>query len=193
MDQTRGWFYSLLAISTFLFDEPAFKEVLVNDLVLDKHGQKMSKSKGNTVDPWQLIDKFGADTLRWYLLAVSPPWVPTRFDEDGIREVASRFFGTLINVYSFFVMYANIDKLNPAALNIPVKDRPEIDRWIISRLNTLIKQVNENMPEYELTKIVRSIGAFLIDEVSNWHVRRSRERFWSNEFDTDKKSAYRCV
>ncbi len=190
LDQTRGWFYSLLAISTFLFDEPAYKEVLVNDLVLDKHGQKMSKSKGNTVDPWQLIDKFGADTLRWYLLAVSPPWVPTRFDEDGIREVASRFFGTLINVYSFFVMYANIDKLNPAALNIPVKDRPEIDRWIISRLNTLIKQVNENMPEYELTKIVRSIGAFLIDEVSNWHVRRSRERFWSNEFDTDKKSAY---
>ncbi|MGI6627358.1 MAG: isoleucine--tRNA ligase [Bacillota bacterium] len=193
LDQTRGWFYSLLAISTFLFDEPAFKQVLVNDLVLDKHGQKMSKSKGNTVNPWELIDKFGADASRWYLLAVSPPWVPTRFDEDGVREVASRFFGTLINVYSFFTMYANIDKLDPAEIDIQVKDRPEIDRWIISRLNTLVKTVNENMPGYELTKIVRSIGTFLVDEVSNWYVRRSRERFWSNDFDLDKKSAYRTL
>ena len=193
LDQTRGWFYSLLAISTLLFDEPAFKQVLVNDLVLDKRGQKMSKSRGNAVNPWELIDKYGADALRWYLLAVSPPWVPTRFDEDGVREVFSRFFGTLINVYSFFTLYANIDKLDPAGLNIPAKDRPEIDRWIISRLNTLINKVSANMPEYELTRIVRHIESFVVDEVSNWYVRRSRERFWSNEFDLDKKSAYRTL
>ncbi len=193
LDQTRGWFYSLLAISTFLFDEPAFKQVLVNDLVLDKHGHKMSKSKGNTVDPWMLIDKYGTDALRWYLLAVSPPWVPTRFDEDGVREVSSRFFGTLVNVYSFFTLYANIDKLDPAGLNIPVEDRPEIDRWIMSRLNTLVKQVNDNMAEYELTRVERSIESFLVDEVSNWYVRRSRERFWSNEFDLNKQSAYRTL
>ncbi len=190
LDQTRGWFYSLLAISTLLFGKPAFKQVLVNDLVLDKHGHKMSKSKGNTVDPWMLIDKYGADALRWYLLAVSPPWVPTRFDEDGIREVFARFFGTLLNVYSFFTLYANIDKIDPVELHIPVFERPEIDRWIISKLNSLSKQVENYMAEYELTKVLQRIETFLVDEVSNWYVRRSRGRFWSNEFDLNKKSAY---
>lgn len=193
LDQTRGWFYTLLAISTFLFDEPAFKSVLVNDLVLDKEGQKMSKSKGNTVDPWEMIDKFGVDALRWYLLAVSPPWVPTKFDEDGVREVASRFFGTLQNVYSFFTLYANIDNLDPKDFDIPVKDRPEIDRWIVSRLNSLVKQVRTEMESYELTRVVRAIASFVVDEVSNWYVRRTRERFWSNDFDLSKKSAYRTL
>ncbi len=190
LDQTRGWFYSLMAISTFLFGRSSFKSVLVNDLVLDKDGQKMSKSKGNVVDPWDMIDKFGVDALRWYLVAVSPPWVPTRFDEDGVREVASRFFGTLLNVYAFFTLYANIDGINPNELSIPVKDRPEIDRWVISRMNSLAKDIREDMESYELTKVVRSISEFVVDEVSNWYVRRNRERFWSNEFDLDKKAAY---
>ena len=193
LDQTRGWFYTLLAISTFLFDEPAFKSVLVNDLVLDKDGLKMSKSKGNAVDPWEMIDKFGVDALRWYLLAVSPPWVPTKFDADGVKEVASRFFGTLQNVYSFFTLYANIDKLDPKEFDIPVADRPEIDRWIVSRLNSLVKQVRSEMDSYELTRVVRSIASFVVDEVSNWYVRRTRERFWSNDFDLSKKSAYRTL
>jgi isoleucyl-tRNA synthetase len=193
LDQTRGWFYTLLAISTFLFDQSSFKSVLVNDLVLDKDGQKMSKSRGNTVDPWDMINRFGVDALRWYLLAVSPPWVPTRFDAEGVKEVASRFFGTLQNVYSFFTLYANIDNLDPKEFDIPVADRPEIDRWIISRLNSLVKQVRTEMESYELTRVVRSISAFVVDEVSNWYVRRTRERFWSNEFDLSKKSAYRTL
>ncbi|MGI6620481.1 MAG: isoleucine--tRNA ligase [Bacillota bacterium] len=193
LDQTRGWFYSLLAISTLLFGEPAFKQVLVNDLILDKHGQKMSKSRGNAVDPWMIIDKYGSDTLRWYLLAVSPPWVPTRFDEDGIRETASRFFGTLVNVYAFFTLYANIDEIDPAGIDIPVEQRPEIDRWVISRLNSLLEQIGRDMEGFELSRVARGIESFLVDEVSNWYVRRSRERFWSNEFDLDKKSAYRTL
>lgn len=190
LDQTRGWFYSLMAISTFLFDTSPYKSVLVNDLVLDKDGQKMSKSRGNVVDPWDMIDKFGVDALRWYLIAVSPPWVPTRFDEDGVREIALRFFGTLQNVYAFFTLYANIDNLDPREFGIPVKDRPEIDRWVISRVNSLAKTVRENMESYELTKVVRAISSFLVDEVSNWYVRRNRERFWSNDFNLDKKAAY---
>lgn len=193
LDQTRGWFYSLLAISTLLFGEPAFKQVLVNDLILDKHGQKMSKSRGNTADPWMIIDKYGTDTLRWYLLAVSPPWVPTKFDEDGIRETASRFFGTLVNVYAFFTLYANIDEVDPDDMDIPVEQRPEIDRWVISRLNTMLDQISKDMAGYELSRVTRAIESFLVDEVSNWYVRRSRERFWSNEFDLDKKSAYRTL
>ena len=193
VDQTRGWFYSLMAISTFVSGESCFKQVLVNDLVLDKDGQKMSKSKGNTVDPWEVIDRLGVDALRWYLIAVSPPWVPTKFDPDGVREVAVRFFGTLQNVYSFFTLYANIDKLDPKTIDIPVKDRPEIDRWVISRLNSLYGPVVEFMDSYELTRVVRAINGFVVDEVSNWYVRRSRERFWSTEFDLNKKSAYRTL
>ncbi len=190
LDQTRGWFYTLLAIGTFLFDQSAFKSVLVNDLVLDKDGQKMSKSKGNVIDPWDMIQKFGVDALRWYLLAVSPVWVPTKFDADGVKEVASRFFGTLQNVYSFFTLYANIDSLDPKDLSIPVADRPEIDRWVISRFNSLVKEVRQEMESFELTRVVRAISSFMVDEVSNWYVRRTRERFWSNDFDLSKKSAY---
>ncbi len=193
LDQTRGWFYSLLAISAFLFDEPAYKTVVVNDLVLDKEGSKMSKSKGNVVDPWDMIDRFGADALRWYFMAVSPPWVPTRFDTEGIKEVAVRFFGTLQNVYAFFTLYANIDKLDPKLVSIPVADRSEIDRWIVSRLNSLCRDVRSLMENYDFTKAVRAIAEFVVDEVSNWYVRRSRERFWSSDFGLEKRSAYRTL
>ncbi|MCK4259427.1 MAG: isoleucine--tRNA ligase [Halanaerobiales bacterium] len=193
IDQTRGWFYSLLAISTFLFDEPAYKNVMVNDMVLDKKGQKMSKSRGNAVDPWEMLDKFGADATRWYLLAVSPAWTPTRFDVDGLKEVALKFFGTLQNVYSFFTLYANIDGVNPADFDVLVSEREEIDRWVISRLNSLIKSVDENMAVYELTKVVRAIQEFVIDDLSNWYVRRCRSRFWAPDLDTNKKSVYRTL
>lgn len=193
IDQTRGWFYSLLAIGSFLFDKPTYKNVLVNDLLLDKNGQKMSKSRGNAVDPWKLLEKYGADATRWYLLAVSPPWTPTRFDEDGLKEVFAKFFGTLQNVYSFFTLYANIDNADPASYPIPVSERPEIDRWVISRLNTLIGQVRADMENFDLTKAVRAIQAFVIDEVSNWYVRRTRERFWASEMDANKQAVYRTL
>ena len=193
VDQTRGWFYSLHAIASFLFDKPAFKQVLVNDLVLDKHGQKMSKSRGNAVEPWDMIDEFGVDALRWYMITVSPPWIPTKFDEDGVRELSVRFFGTLQNVYAFFTMYANIDGVDPRKFDVPVSERPEIDRWIISRLNSVTKQVVDCLEVYDLTKATRLISEFVIDEVSNWYVRRSRSRFWASELDLDKKSAYKTL
>jgi isoleucyl-tRNA synthetase len=193
IDQTRGWFYSLLSIGTFLFNKPTFKNVLVNDLLLDKNGQKMSKSRGNAVDPWALIDKYGADATRWYLMAVSPPWTPTRFDEDGLKEVFAKFFGTLQNVYSFFTLYANIDNADPAGYNIPAPEREEIDRWILSRLNSLIGQIRNDMEAYDLTRAVRSIQEFVIDDVSNWYVRRCRERFWASGMEQDKKAVYRTL
>lgn len=190
IDQTRGWFYSLLAISTFLFDQPAYKNVVVNDLILDKNGQKMSKSRGNVVDPWEILSKYGADATRWYLLAVSPIWNPTKFDEAGVKEVFLKFFGTLQNVYSFFALYANIDEIDPAEYDIKVDDRDEIDRWIISRMNSLVKYVKENFEIFELTKVVRAIQSFVVDEVSNWYVRRSRNRFWAPEMDASKQAVY---
>jgi isoleucyl-tRNA synthetase len=193
IDQTRGWFYSLLAIGTFLFNKPTFKRVLVNDLLLDKNGQKMSKTRGNAVDPWEMLEKYGADATRWYLLAVSPPWTPTRFDEDGLKEVAAKFFGTLRNVYSFFTLYANIDGAEPASYEVPVVERAEIDRWILSRLNTIIAQVRGDMEAYDLTRVVRAIQTFVIEDVSNWYVRRSRERFWGAELTVDKKAVYRTL
>jgi isoleucyl-tRNA synthetase len=193
IDQTRGWFYSLLSIGTFLFDKPTFKNVLVNDLLLDKNGQKMSKSRGNAVDPWVLIQKYGADATRWYLMAVSPPWTPTRFDEDGLKEVSAKFFGTLQNVYSFFTLYANIDNADPANYNIPAPEREEIDRWILSRLNTLIGQVQSDMEVFDLTRVVRSIQDFVVDDVSNWYVRRCRERFWASGMERDKQAVYRTL
>ncbi len=193
LDQTRGWFYSLVAISTFLFDQPAFKRVLVNDLVLDKNGSKMSKSRGNAVNPWDMIDSFGVDALRWYFMAVSPPWVPTRFDSEGVKEVAVRFFGTLQNVYSFFTLYANIDDMDPREISIPLAERPEIDRWVLSRYASLCKEIETYMESYDYTRTVRAISEFVVDQVSNWYVRRSRERFWSVDFDVSKKSAYRTL
>lgn len=190
IDQTRGWFYSLLAISTFVMGKAPYKKVLVNDLVLDKEGKKMSKSRGNTVNPFELFDKYGADALRWYLLYVSPPWTPTRFDVDGLKEVQSKFLGTIKNVYNFFTLYANTDNLNPSDFFVEYKDRPELDRWILSKFNNLKKEVEENLEIFELNKTVRSIQEFINEDLSNWYIRRSRRRFWATELTNDKKSVY---
>jgi len=190
IDQTRGWFYSLIAISTFVTGKSPYKNVLVNDLILDKDGKKMSKSRGNTVDPFELFDKYGADVLRWYLIYVSPPWVPTKFDEDGLREVESKFFRSIRNVYNFFSLYANTDGIDPREFFIEYKDRPEIDRWILSKYNTLVKDCNKDMDVFELTKVVRAIQEFVIEDLSNWYIRRNRRRFWSTELDDDKKAVY---
>jgi isoleucyl-tRNA synthetase len=181
------------AIAAMLFDNVAYKNVIVNELILDKSGQKMSKSKGNTVDPFMLFDKYGADTTRWYLATNSPPWRPTLFDEEGLIEVQRKFFGTLLNTYSFFSLYANIDKFNYDQPEIPFEKRPEIDRWIISKLNTLVKEYEEYMEDYEVTKAARSVSDFTIDHLSNWYVRRCRRRFWKSEMNENKLSAYQTL
>ncbi|MBS4534059.1 isoleucine--tRNA ligase [Clostridium sp. D2Q-14] len=190
IDQTRGWFYSLLAISTFVTGKSPYKKVLVNDLLLDKDGKKMSKSKGNTVDPFEMFDKYGADALRWYLLYVSPAWTPTKFDIEGLKEVQSKFFSTVKNVYNFFTLYANTDDIDPTKFNIEYKYRPELDRWILSKYNNLVKSIKENMDKYDLTKVVRDIQEFVNEDLSNWYIRRSRRRFWATELTDDKKAVY---
>ncbi|MCA9730674.1 MAG: isoleucine--tRNA ligase [Deferribacteres bacterium] len=194
VDQTRGWFYSLLAISTLLFDQTCYKSCISLEMILDKTGQKMSKSKGNTVNPFEVIEKFGADAARWYLMAVSPPWLPTRFDEEGVAEVVRKFFGTALNTYNFFAMYANIDNFGYDSGNlVAIESRPEIDRWIISRMNRLVKQVDDYLKKYDITKLVRSISDYLVDDVSNWYVRRNRRRFWKSEVGEDKLAAYQTL
>lgn len=190
IDQTRGWFYSLLAISTFMTGKTPYKNVLVNDLILDKDGKKMSKSKGNTVDPFALFDQYGADVLRWYLLYVSPPWVPTRFDVEGLKEVQSKFFGTIKNVYNFFVLYANTDDINPREFYVEPKDRAELDCWILSKFNRLKQEVEQDLAVFEVTKVVRNIQDFVNEDLSNWYIRRSRRRFWETGLTEDKKSVY---
>ena len=190
IDQTRGWFYSLLAVSTFVMGKAPYKKVLVNDLILDKEGRKMSKSRGNTVNPFELFDQYGADSLRWYLLYVSPAWTPTKFDIEGLKEVQSKFFGTLKNVYNFFVLYANTDNIDPKEFNVPHAQRPALDRWIISKFNNLKKSVEEEMNLFELTKVVRKIQEFVNEDLSNWYIRRSRRRFWETELTEDKKAVY---
>nr|WP_199229086.1 isoleucine--tRNA ligase [Sporanaerobacter acetigenes] len=193
IDQTRGWFYSLLAISTFVTGKSPYKRVLVNDLVLDREGRKMSKSKGNTVDPFSLFDKYGADALRWYILYVSPPWTPTKFDEEGIKEVESKFFRTIRNVYNFFTLYANTDEIDPREFNVEHNDRPELDRWLLSKYNSLLKDLEEDMNQYDLTRAVRRIQEFVNEDLSNWYIRRSRRRFWATELDEDKKAVYKTT
>ncbi len=190
IDQTRGWFYSLLAISTILKGKAPYKNVLVNDLILDAKGNKMSKSKGNSVDPFDMMNKYGADVIRWYLLFVSPPWVPTKFDEKGVAEVMGKFLGTLKNVYSFYTTYANIDGFNANDYDFNQKKTAEIDRWIVSKINTLIKQVTDFNNSYDFTQTVKAIQEFILDDLSNWYVRRSRRRFWSMTLTEDKKDAY---
>lgn len=190
IDQTRGWFYSLIAISTFIKGKAPYRNVLVNDLILDKEGKKMSKTKGNTVDPFQLFDKYGADATRWYLLYVSPAWSPTRFDEDGLIEIVSKFFGTLKNVYNFFVLYSNQDDINPKDFFVDYKRKPELDRWILSKYNQLIKDVTEEMDRYDHMKSVRKIQDFVSEDLSNWYIRRARRRFWGEELTEDKMSVY---
>ncbi|HML39012.1 MAG TPA: class I tRNA ligase family protein, partial [Bacillota bacterium] len=190
IDQTRGWFYSLIAISTFIKGKSPYRNVLVNDLILDKEGKKMSKTKGNTVDPFQLFDKYGADATRWYLLYVSPAWSPTKFDEDGLVEIVSKFFGTLKNVYNFFVLYANQDEINPREFFVDYKNRPELDRWILSKYNRLIREVTVEMDRYDHMKSVRKIQEFVSEDLSNWYIRRARRRFWGEEMIEDKMSVY---
>ena len=190
IDQTRGWFYSLLAISTFIKGVAPYKRVLVNDLILDKEGKKMSKSRGNTVDPFQLFEQYGADVVRWYLLHVSPAWTPTRFDVDGLQETQSRFFGTLRNVYAFFALYANTDQLDPRDFEVPHQQRPELDRWLLSKYNNLVAGVREALYAYDLTRAVRRIQEFVVEDLSNWYIRRARRRFWASELDDDKRAVY---
>ncbi|MCI9477020.1 MAG: isoleucine--tRNA ligase [Emergencia sp.] len=190
IDQTRGWFYSLMAISTFIMGRAPYRNVLVNDLILDKEGKKMSKSRGNTVSPFELFDKYGADATRWYLLSVSPAWTPTKFDEDGLIDVVSKFFGTLKNVYNFFVLYSNQDDVDAAALTVDYDKRPELDRWILSKYNQLVKDVTEYMDSYDHMKTVRAITDFVAEDLSNWYIRRARRRFYAEEMTEDKKSVY---
>lgn len=190
IDQTRGWFYSLLAIGTYVTGKAPYKNVLVNDLILDKDGKKMSKSRGNTVDPNLMFEKYGADVLRWYLMSVSAPWVPTRFDESDIPEVQSKFFRTIRNIYNLLSLYANTDDIDIQSFHIDEKDRPEIDRWLLSRFNNLVKVVKEDMDKYEINKVVRDIQEFVNEDFSNWYIRRNRRRFWKTDQDNDKKSVY---
>lgn len=193
IDQTRGWFYSLHAIGTFLFKKPAYKNVIVNELILDKEGKKMSKSLGNTVDPFEIVEKYGADTTRWYLISNSPPWKATLFNEDDLLDVQRKFFGTLINTYAFFALYANLDGFKYEEDEIPFEQRPEIDKWILSALNVLVMQVKEYFDNYDLTKAARAISDFTIEQLSNWYVRRNRRRFWKSEMNADKISAYQTL
>ncbi|WP_414150566.1 isoleucine--tRNA ligase [Acetobacterium carbinolicum] len=190
IDQTRGWFYSLLAISSFVTGKAPYKKVLVNDLILDAEGQKMSKTKGNSVDPFEMFAEYGADALRWYLLYVSPAWTPTRFDVKGIKEVQSKFFNTLKNTYHFFALYANTDNIDPRAFFVPYAKRPEIDAWILSKYNRLVKEVREEMEVFDLTKAVKKIQNFVNEDLSNWYIRRNRRRFWGTELTEDKKAVY---
>ncbi|WP_435227654.1 class I tRNA ligase family protein [Niabella hirudinis] len=193
VDQTRGWFYTLHAIASLLFDSVAFKTVVSNGLVLDKNGNKMSKRLGNVVDPFATIETFGADATRWYLITNASPWDNLKFDIDGIKEVQRKFFGTLYNTYQFFALYANVDGFTYGEEKIPVQERPEIDRWIISSLNTLVKEVIAAMNDYEPTQAGRLIEDFVDEHLSNWYVRLCRRRFWKGEYEADKIAAYQTL
>ena len=190
VDQTRGWFFTLHAIGTMVFDSVAYKSVISNGLVLDKNGNKMSKRLGNAVDPFMAIDKYGSDPLRWYMISNSAPWDNLKFDEAGVEEVARKFFGTLYNTYSFFALYANVDCFDPATATVPIAERPEIDRWIISLLNSLVAQVTADLDDYEPTRAARAISDFVNENLSNWYVRLNRKRFWGGDMTQDKLSAY---
>ena len=193
VDQTRGWFFTLHAISTMVRGSVAFKSVISNGLVLDKNGNKMSKRLGNGVDPFSTIEKYGSDPLRWYMMTNASPWDNLKFDTEGIDEVRRKFFGTLYNTYSFFSLYANVDKFTYAEAEVPMENRPEIDRWIISLLNTLVKDVTEYYETYEPTRAGRAISDFVGENLSNWYVRLNRKRYWGGEYDEDKISAYQTL
>ncbi len=193
VDQTRGWFYTLHAISSMVFDSVAYKNVVSNGLVLDKHGKKMSKRLGNGIDPFETMDKFGPDATRWYMISNANPWDNLKFDIDGIDEVRRKFFGTLYNTYSFFSLYANLDDFNYSEAEIAIAERPEIDRWVLSELNTLIQNVDSFYAAYEPTKAARAIQDFVSENLSNWYVRLCRRRFWKGEYAQDKISAYQTL
>jgi isoleucyl-tRNA synthetase len=193
VDQTRGWFYTLHAIGTMVFDTVAYKNVVSNGLVLDKNGQKMSKRLGNAVDPFETLSTYGADATRWYMISNANPWDNLKFDIEGIEEVKRKFFGTLYNTYSFFTLYTNLDNFSYKEVDIPLEDRPEIDRWILSELHTLIQKVDDYYADYEPTKAARAISDFTQDFLSNWYVRLSRRRFWKGDYQQDKISAYQTL
>ena len=193
VDQTRGWFFTLHAIAGMVFDSVAYKAVVSNGLVLDKNGNKMSKRLGNAVDPFKAIDTYGSDPLRWYMISNSSPWDNLKYDPAGVEETVRKFFGTLFNTYSFFALYANVDGFDNSQPQIPVAERPEIDRWILSVLNTLIREVDADLEDYEPTKAARAISEFVQDNLSNWYVRLNRKRFWGKEMDADKLSAYQTL
>lgn len=193
VDQTRGWFYTLHAIATMIFDDVAYKNVVSNGLVLDKNGQKMSKRLGNAADPFDVLDIYGPDATRWYMISNANPWDNLKFDVDGIGEVRNKFFGTLYNTYSFFSLYANLDNFDYSEADIPLENRPEIDRWILSELNTLIQKVDDAYADYEPTKATRAISEFVQENLSNWFVRLSRRRYWKGSYAEDKISAYQTL
>lgn len=193
VDQTRGWFFTLHAIATLLYDKVAFKNVIANGLVLDKNGNKMSKRLGNAINPFETMDKYGPDATRWYMIANANPWDNLKFDLEGVAEVQRKFFGTLSNTYSFFALYANLDGFDFSKGELPMDKRTESDRWVISRLNSLIKEVDAAFDEYEPTKAARAIQSFVSDELSNWYVRLNRKRFWVGEYNEDKEAAYQTL
>ena len=190
LDQTRGWFYVLLVISTIISGKSSFKNVVVNDMMLDEFGKKMSKSTGNIIDPVEIMNKYGADNIRWYMLYASPVWTPLKFAETGVKEVYSKFFNPLKNTYSFFQTYANIDNIDIKKCNVKVKDREEIDKWLLSKYNKLLRDVTAEYEKYDLNNVTRLITSFVSDDLSNWYIRRNRDRFWSSELDNSKKSVY---
>jgi isoleucyl-tRNA synthetase len=193
LDQTRGWFYSLLAISTLLGREPAYKNVLVNDLVLDAEGQKMSKSRGNVADPWDAIGEHGADAVRWYFITSSNPWLPKRYDPEAVGDAARKFFDTLFNTYKFFALYARAEDWAPSEADPTAAERPLLDRWLLSRLRTLVLRVKDELDQYQLTRAYRALGDFVVEDLSNWYVRRSRARFWGNVDAADTRAAFRTL
>ncbi len=193
VDQTRGWFFTLHAIAGMVFDSISYKTVISNGLVLDKYGNKMSKRLGNAVDPFGQISQYGADPVRWYMISNSSPWDNLKYDEKGVLETSRKLFSTLYNTYSFFALYANVDSFDPEAPQVPVSERPEIDRWILSLLNSLVKEVSEALDDYEPTRAARAIGDFVGDNLSNWYVRLNRKRFWGGEMTTDKLAAYQTL
>jgi isoleucyl-tRNA synthetase len=193
VDQTRGWFFTLHAIATMVSDSVSFKNIISNGLVLDKSGNKMSKRLGNAVDPFDTIEKYGSDPLRWYLITNAQPWDNLKFDVEGVEEMKRKFFGTLYNTYNFFALYANVDNFRYAEEEIPVEQRPELDRWIISLLNSLVKEVGEGYETYEPTRAGRAISEFVTENLSNWFVRLSRKRYWGGEYSPDKISAYQTL
>ena len=193
IDQTRGWFYSLLVISVLVTGKAPYKNVLVNELLLDKYGKKMHKSRGNAIEPFGLIKEYGADTIRWYLPYVSPVWTPIKFDEEGLKEVYSKFFNTLKNTYNFFALYANTDEVDARSLKVKYENLEEIDKWLLSKYNKLVKYVTDSYEEYDLTKVVRSITEFVSEDLSNWYIRRNRRRFWAHDLDNSKKAVYQTT
>jgi isoleucyl-tRNA synthetase len=193
LDQTRGWFYSLMAISTLLGRGPCYRNVIVNDMILDSEGQKMSKSKGNLVVPWDAIAEHGADAIRWYFITSSNPWVPKRYDAEGVKEAARKFFDTLLSTYHFFRMYAQVEEWSPSDADPAATDRPLLDRWLLSRLDSVVRGVRRELDGYQITKAYRLLGDFVVEDLSNWYVRRSRSRFWGNSDAEDMRAAFRTL